>query len=214
MVSDATSTVLDGVGGAEDVSATATTDAVDRSLADLPPSSGADSVDAGRGGVTTADALEDGEDGVQTGNGDSASGDAAQTDSVGTADTSGGDSSANDATADAGCTTTAATCNAPPAACKTTTQGKDACGAACSKTGPAKCFKVHPACITSGPGTLTDAAECTTPYGKYNCGLSCQAWPNDLGADCAHCVLVKCVKKAGKDEAQFKCKNLPVAPTP
>ena len=108
----------------------------------------------------------------------------------------------------------AASCNAPPAVCKTTTNGVDACGNPCSKVGPAYCYTVHPACITSNPYAPTDAPQCYTPKGKYNCGLSCEEWANTLGADCEHCVLVHCAPKSGLDESQFLCNNIPAAPTP
>ncbi len=106
------------------------------------------------------------------------------------------------------------TCSAPPAPCKTTTTGFDVCGNACSKVGPAKCYTVHPACFNSNPGTPTDSTECTTPEGKFNCGLSCQEWPNTIGADCTYCWNIKCNEIPGVDWAQFKCKNIPIAPTP
>ena len=106
------------------------------------------------------------------------------------------------------------TCSAPPAACKTTTTGVDACGQPCSKVGPAACYTVHPACFTSGPGTPTDAATCVTPKGKWDCGLSCQEFANSIGADCGHCVNIYCKSASGKDEAQFQCTNIAVPPTP
>lgn len=105
------------------------------------------------------------------------------------------------------------TCNAPPAACKTTTTGTDACGNACSKVGPAKCYTVHPACFNSNPGAPTDATECTTPEGKFNCGLTCEQWANTIGADCTYCWNIKCNEIPGQDWAQFRCKNIPVPPT-
>jgi hypothetical protein len=103
------------------------------------------------------------------------------------------------------------TCNAVAAACKTTTLGVDACGNECSKVGPAKCYTVHPACFNSNPGSLTDSTQCTTPKGKFNCGLTCEQWPNTIGADCTYCWLISCKPKGGLDEAQFKCNN-PAAP--
>ena len=106
------------------------------------------------------------------------------------------------------------TCSAAPAACKTTTQGVDACGKPCSKVGPSTCFKVHPACLTSSPGTPTDATSCVTPKGNYDCGLSCQPFANTIGADCTYCVNIYCKGSSGKDTAQFKCNNIPVPPTP
>ncbi len=106
------------------------------------------------------------------------------------------------------------TCNAPPAPCKTTTTGKDVCGNDCSKVGPDKCYTVHPACITSNPGAMTDNTYCITPKDRYNCGLTCEQWANSIGADCTYCVNIHCVAKPGKDEAQFKCNNIPVPPTP
>ena len=105
------------------------------------------------------------------------------------------------------------TCDAAPAECKTTTYGTDACGNDCEKVGPAKCYIVHKACITSSPGAPTDAPQCTTPKGKYNCGLSCEQWANTLGADCEHCVNIYCQKLGGLDNAQFKCNNYPAPPT-
>lgn len=108
----------------------------------------------------------------------------------------------------------AGTCNAPPAACKTTTTGLDACGNVCTKVGPAKCYTVHPACFNSNPGSLTDATSCTTPKGQWDCGLTCQDWANSIGADCTYCWNIYCKDKPGKDEAQFQCNNIPVAPTP
>ena len=108
----------------------------------------------------------------------------------------------------------AGTCDAAPAVCKSTTLGVDACGNECSKVGPAQCYTVHPACITSNPGAPTDTAQCTTPKGKYNCGLSCEQWANTLGADCQYCVNIHCKPKSGLDESQFKCNNIPAPPTP
>ena len=108
----------------------------------------------------------------------------------------------------------AGSCNAPPAPCKKTTTGMDACNAPCSKVGPAQCFTVHPACLTSNPGTPTDAATCKTPKGKYDCGLTCQEWPNTIGADCTYCKNIVCNPAGGMDEAQFQCNNVPVPPTP
>jgi len=105
------------------------------------------------------------------------------------------------------------TCDAQPAYCKSTTYGEDACGNPCSKVGPEKCYTVHPACLDSDPGTPTDDTECTTPKGKYNCGLSCQPWPNTIGADCDNCILVYCAVASGMDWAQFKCDNLLAPPT-
>ena len=106
------------------------------------------------------------------------------------------------------------TCNAPPAPCKTTTTGVDACGLPCSKTGPAFCYTVHPACYTSGPGNPTDTPQCVTPKGKFICGLTCQEWPNTIGADCTYCVNIHCKPKNGLDEAQFLCNNIPIPATP
>lgn len=106
------------------------------------------------------------------------------------------------------------TCNAPPAPCKTTTTGVDDCGNSCSKVGPTHCYTVHPACLDSNPGTLTDAPSCTTPKGKYQCGLTCQQWPNTIGADCTYCVLIYCQQAPGLDWAQFGCNNIPTSATP
>jgi len=107
----------------------------------------------------------------------------------------------------------AGTCDAPPAPCKTTTTGADACSNPCSKVGPAACYIVHTACLTSNPGSSTDATHCTTPMGKYNCGLTCQEWPNTIGADCTYCVNIHCTPKSGLDQAQFYCANYPAPPT-
>jgi len=106
------------------------------------------------------------------------------------------------------------TCNAAPAVCKTTTYGTDACGNSCTKVGPAKCYTVHPACFNQNPGTLTDAPSCTTPKGKWDCGLTCQDWPNNIGADCVYCKNILCQPGAGKDTAQFQCNNPPAPATP
>lgn len=105
-------------------------------------------------------------------------------------------------------------CDAEPAGCGTTTHGLDGCGRACSKVGPDHCYTVHPACLTSNPGAPTNAVNCTTPRGRYNCGLTCQQWPNSIGADCEHCVNIVCQPRSGMDESQFRCNNLPVPPTP
>ncbi|MFT7626305.1 MAG: hypothetical protein ACI9WU_005500 [Myxococcota bacterium] len=104
-------------------------------------------------------------------------------------------------------------CDAPPAYCKETTQGTDVCGIPCTKNGPPQCFIVHNACTTSGPGTPTDAPTCSTPKGNWDCGLSCQEWPNSLGADCTYCWNTHCQPASGQDEAQFGCNNYPVPPT-
>ncbi len=106
------------------------------------------------------------------------------------------------------------TCNAAPAPCKTTTTGVDVCGNTCTKVGPPKCYTVHPACFESNPGALTDQTQCTTPKGKFNCGLSCEDWANSIGADCTYCVNIFCQKVNGPDLAQFKCNNPAVPPTP
>ena len=103
----------------------------------------------------------------------------------------------------------AGTCDAPPAYCKTTTTGLDACGNACSKVGPAMCYTVHPACLNSSPGSLTDSTSCKTPKGKYNCGLTCEEWPNIIGADCQYCWKLSCTPASGYDWAQFQCNNPP-----
>ena len=108
----------------------------------------------------------------------------------------------------------AGSCNAEPAPCKTTTTGVDACGNVCSKVGPAQCYTVHKACLTSNPGSPTDATQCTTPKGNYNCGLTCQEWPNTIGADCTYCVNIFCQQASGLDKAQFKCNNPSMPPTP
>ena len=105
------------------------------------------------------------------------------------------------------------TCDAPPAYCNQVTTGADACGVPCTKVGPPHCFIVHAACLTSNPGASTDATHCTTPKGKYNCGLTCQQWPNTIGADCTYCVNIHCKPKSGLDEAQFYCANYPSPPT-
>ncbi len=105
-------------------------------------------------------------------------------------------------------------CNAAPAPCKTTTWGKDSCGNSCKKVGPSHCHTVHPACYTSNPGAPTDSPTCTTPRGKFNCGLTCQRWPNTIGADCTYCVNILCWPRPGLDKAQFRCKNPPTTPTP
>jgi len=107
----------------------------------------------------------------------------------------------------------AGTCNAAPAYCKTVTEGVDVCGNPCEKVGPTYCYTVHPACYESLPGTPTDATECITPKGKFDCGLTCQPWPNNIGADCDYCVKIYCASAGGKDWAQFKCQNIPVPPT-
>ena len=106
------------------------------------------------------------------------------------------------------------TCDAPPAYCHTTTEGTDECGSPCTKLGPEYCYTVHPACLTSGPGTPTDNPSCDTPRGRYNCGLTCEEWPNSIGADCEHCVNIVCEPRSGEDEAQFRCNNLAMPPTP
>jgi hypothetical protein len=106
------------------------------------------------------------------------------------------------------------TCDAPPAYCNQTTTGTDACGVPCTKVGPAYCYIVHAACLTSNPGAPTNATHCTTPKDKYNCGLTCQEWPNIIGADCTYCVNIHCKPKSGLDEAQFYCANYPAPPTP
>jgi hypothetical protein len=108
-----------------------------------------------------------------------------------------------------------------------TTFGHDNCGNPCTKTGPAQCFTVHPACLNSSPGTPTDALTCETPTGNYDCGLSCEVrpnstnppclcdqWANNIGADCTNCINISCVGASGKDRAKFRCNNLPAAPTP
>jgi hypothetical protein len=105
------------------------------------------------------------------------------------------------------------TCNAQPAYCKTTTIGTDACGNSCSKVGPAMCYTVHQACLTSNPGAPTDSPTCLTPKGNYDCGLSCQDWPNSIGADCVYCKNIFCQSAPGKDKAQFQCNNVPAPPT-
>ncbi len=105
------------------------------------------------------------------------------------------------------------TCDAPPAYCNQTTTGTDACGLPCSKIGPPKCFVVHPACLTSNPGAYTDATHCTTPKGNYNCGLTCQQWPNTIGADCTYCTNIFCQPASGLDKSQFYCSNYPAPPT-
>jgi len=106
------------------------------------------------------------------------------------------------------------TCDAPPAPCNTTTQGLDGCGVACTKVGPTHCYTVHPACVNSNPGAPTNERTCTTPRGHYNCGLSCEQWPNTLGADCEHCERLLCWQRNGLDISQFRCNNLPMPPTP
>ncbi len=106
------------------------------------------------------------------------------------------------------------TCDAPSAPCLTTTHGIDACGNACTKVGPAHCYTVHPACRDSNPGSPTNSTHCDTPRGNYDCGLSCHQWPNTIGADCTYCVNTYCRGRPGKDVAQFRCANIPVAPTP
>ena len=106
------------------------------------------------------------------------------------------------------------TCDAAPAYCHETTTGMDDCGNPCTKVGPDHCFTVHPACLTSSPGTPTDTASCDTPRGRYNCGLTCEPWPNTIGADCVYCVNTHCAARSGLDEAQFHCNNIPVPPTP
>ena len=108
----------------------------------------------------------------------------------------------------------AGTCDAPSAPCLTTTNGLDACGNPCTKVGPPHCFIVHPACLTSNPGTYTDTTHCTTPKGSYDCGLTCEQWPNNIGADCVYCVNIFCQQQGGKDKAQFYCANYPAPPTP
>jgi hypothetical protein len=108
----------------------------------------------------------------------------------------------------------AGTCNAAPAPCKTTTSGTDVCGNVCTKVGPPKCHVVHTACFNQNPGALTDAVNCTTPKGKFNCGLTCEQWPNSIGADCVYCVNILCHGRSGTDMAQFKCNNPPAPPTP
>ena len=108
----------------------------------------------------------------------------------------------------------AGSCNAAPAPCKTTTTGVDVCGNVCTKTGPSHCYVVHKACLTSNPGSPTDATQCTTPKGNYNCGLTCQDWANTIGADCTYCVNIFCQPASGLDKAQFKCNNPPMPPTP
>ncbi len=105
------------------------------------------------------------------------------------------------------------TCDAPPAYCNETTSGADACGVPCEKVGPAQCYIVHAACFNSNPGAPTNASHCTTPKGKYNCGLTCQQWPNNIGADCTYCVNIHCKSKPGLDEAQFYCANYAAPPT-
>ena len=106
------------------------------------------------------------------------------------------------------------TCDAPPAYCHTTTEGTDGCGNPCTKVGPEHCYTVHPACLDSSPGTPTDTATCDTPRGRYDCGLTCEEWPNPIGADCEHCVNIVCEPRSGPDEAQFRCNNPPMPPTP
>ncbi len=106
------------------------------------------------------------------------------------------------------------TCNASSAPCKTTTYGTDACGNTCTKVGPAKCYTVHPACFDQNPGSLTDATQCKTPKGKWDCGLTCQEWPNNIGADCTYCKNILCQPGSGKDTAQFLCNNPPSPATP
>jgi hypothetical protein len=106
------------------------------------------------------------------------------------------------------------TCDAPPAYCHTITEGTDGCGNRCTKTGPDHCFTVHPACLDSSPGAPTDAETCDTPEGHYDCGLSCEPFPNTIGADCTYCVNIHCHEEGGLDEAQFRCRNIPVPPTP
>ncbi|MBI5486033.1 MAG: hypothetical protein HY905_01735 [Deltaproteobacteria bacterium] len=106
------------------------------------------------------------------------------------------------------------TCGAPPAYCHETTTGTDDCGNPCTKVGPDHCYTVHPACLDSSPGTPTDTAACDTPRGRYDCGLTCEEWPNSIGADCVYCVNTFCASRGGPDEAQFHCDNIPVPPTP
>ncbi|MBI5502876.1 MAG: putative metal-binding motif-containing protein [Deltaproteobacteria bacterium] len=106
------------------------------------------------------------------------------------------------------------TCGAPPAYCHETTTGTDDCGNPCTKVGPDHCHTVHPACLDSSPGAPTDTASCDTPRGRYNCGLTCEEWPNTIGADCVYCVNTFCASRSGLDEAQFRCNNIPVPPTP
>ena len=106
------------------------------------------------------------------------------------------------------------TCDAAPAYCHQTTTGTDDCGGVCSKVGPPACYTVHPACLDSSPGSYTDSPSCDTPRGRYDCGLSCQPFPNVIGADCIYCVNTHCADRSGLDEAQFHCNNIPVPPTP
>ncbi|MBM4356305.1 MAG: hypothetical protein FJ109_21360 [Deltaproteobacteria bacterium] len=106
------------------------------------------------------------------------------------------------------------TCDAPPAACKATTYGTDICGNSCSKVGPAKCFTVHQACFDQNPGSPTDATQCKTPKGKWNCGLTCEQWPNNIGADCVYCKNILCQPAGGLDTAQFLCNNPSAPATP
>ncbi|MBN1769814.1 MAG: hypothetical protein JXB32_01025 [Deltaproteobacteria bacterium] len=106
------------------------------------------------------------------------------------------------------------TCDAAPAPCHETTEGLDDCGDPCTKVGPEYCYTVHPACLDSSPGTPTNEPTCTTPRDRYNCGLTCEEWPNTIGADCEYCVNIHCSARPGLDEAQFRCNNIPIPPTP
>ena len=117
------------------------------------------------------------------------------------------------------CTCIVTSCNAPAAACGTTTMGMNNCGQSCAKQGPPFCYTEHPACPS--PGTSTNSPTCTTLKGNYDCDLTtvpnvCNGggFPNTLGADCQHCQQVVCNHRPGKDESQFQCNNIPVSATP